>query len=129
MDNNYYHCQVLANLRQLEERYSNDGQNEMKNYDLSNVIVHKETMSRLIMTNWHDSLLMIVKSADPTIHEGASLKKMLNELEALLANGHTLKSTTECNGEIFAFLLNESELSTIRSRTTTTTIEEHESEE
>jgi hypothetical protein len=35
---------------------------------------------------------------------------MLNEIEALLANGYTLKSTTECNGEIFAFLLNESEL-------------------
>jgi hypothetical protein len=45
---------------------------------------------------------MIVKSADPTVHEGASLKKMLNEIEALLANGYT--------GEIFAFLLNESEL-------------------
>jgi hypothetical protein len=83
------------------------------------------------MTNWHDSPLMIVKSADPTIHEGASLKKMLNELEALLANGYTLKSTTECNGEIFAFLLNESELTRgLESRTTTTTtIEEHESEE
>jgi hypothetical protein len=53
---------------------------------------------------------MIVKSADPTVHEGASLKKMLNEMEALLANGYTLKSTIECNGEIFAFLLNESEL-------------------
>ncbi|MFL6359516.1 MAG: hypothetical protein ACJ702_06710 [Nitrososphaeraceae archaeon] len=53
---------------------------------------------------------MIVKSADPTVHEGASLKKMLNEIEALLANGYTLKSITECNGEIFAFLLNESEL-------------------
>jgi hypothetical protein len=35
---------------------------------------------------------------------------MLNEIEALLANGYTLKSITECNGEIFAFLLNESEL-------------------
>jgi hypothetical protein len=83
------------------------------------------------MTNWHDSPLMIVKSADPTLHEGASLKKMLNELEALLANGYTLKSTTECNGEIFAFLLNESELTRgLESRkTTTTTIEEHESEE
>jgi hypothetical protein len=35
--------------------------------------------------------LMIVKSADPTIHEGASLK-MLNEIETLLANGgYTLK--------------------------------------
>ncbi|HYZ50258.1 MAG TPA: hypothetical protein VE593_05170 [Nitrososphaeraceae archaeon] len=56
---------------------------------------------------------MIVKSADPTVHEGASLKKMLNEIEALLANGYTLKSTMECNGEIFAFLLNESELSRI----------------
>ncbi|MFL6337878.1 MAG: hypothetical protein ACJ718_02020 [Nitrososphaeraceae archaeon] len=53
---------------------------------------------------------MIVKSADPTRNEGASLKKMLNEIEALLANGYTLKSITECNGEIFAFLLNESEL-------------------
>lgn len=62
------------------------------------------------MTNWHDSTLMIVKSADPTVHEGASLKKMLNEIEALLANGYTLRSTMECNGEIFAFLLNESEL-------------------
>ncbi|MFL6379165.1 MAG: hypothetical protein ACJ72R_17125, partial [Nitrososphaeraceae archaeon] len=62
------------------------------------------------MTNWHESPLMIVKSADPTVHEGASLKKMLNEIEALLANGYTLKSITECNGEIFAFLLNESEL-------------------
>ena len=62
------------------------------------------------MTNWHESPLMIVKSADPTIHDGASLKKMLNEIEALLANGYTLKSITECNGEIFAFLLNESEL-------------------
>jgi hypothetical protein len=82
------------------------------------------------MTNWHDSSLMIVKSADPIVHEGASLKKMLNEIEALLANGYTLKSTIECNGEIFALLLNESELrSGIGSRTTTsTTIEEHESE-
>jgi hypothetical protein len=56
---------------------------------------------------------MIVKSADPTVHEGASLKKMLNEIEALLANGYTLRSTMECNGEIFAFLLNESELTRI----------------
>lgn len=80
------------------------------------------------MTNWHDSPLMIVKSADPTIHEGASLKKMLNEIEALLANGYALKSTTECNGEIFAFLLNESEL-TRGLESKTTTIEEHESEE
>jgi hypothetical protein len=45
------------------------------------------------MTNWHDSPMMIVKSADPTIHEGASLK-MLNEIEALLVNGYTLTSTT-----------------------------------
>jgi hypothetical protein len=62
------------------------------------------------MTNWHESPLMIVKSADPTIHDGASLTKMLNEIEALLVNGYTLKSITECNGEIFAFLLNKSEL-------------------
>jgi hypothetical protein len=53
---------------------------------------------------------MIVKSADPTALDGASLKKMLNELEALLANGYTLKSVIECNGQIFVFLLNESEL-------------------
>ena len=60
---------------------------------------------------------MIVKSADPTVHEGASLKKMLNEIEALLANGgYTLKSITECNGEIFTFLLNESELRRIGRR-------------
>jgi hypothetical protein len=65
------------------------------------------------MTNWHESPLMIVKSADPTIHDGASLTKMLNEIEALLANGYTLESVTECNGEIFAFLLNKSELSRI----------------
>jgi hypothetical protein len=64
------------------------------------------------MTNWHESLL-IVKSADPTVYEGASLK-MLNEIETLLANGYTLKSITECNGEIFAFLLDESELRRIR---------------
>jgi hypothetical protein len=82
------------------------------------------------MTNWHDSQLMIVKSADPSVHEGASLKKMLNEIEALLANGYMLKSITECNGEIFAFLLNDSELRReIGSRTTNTTIKEHESEE
>jgi hypothetical protein len=79
------------------------------------------------MTNWHDSPLMIVKSADPTVHEGASLKKMLNEIEALLANGYTLKSTIECNGEIFAFLLNESELRRNGSRETTK--EEHISEQ
>jgi hypothetical protein len=73
---------------------------------------------------------MIVKSANPTANEGASLKKMLNEIETLLANGgYTLKSITECNGEIFAFLINESELRVIGSRTTTTTtIEEHTSE-
>ena len=63
-----------------------------------------------ILTNWHESPLMIVKSADPTALDGASLKKMLNELEALLVNGYTLKSVTECNGQIFVFLLNESEL-------------------
>ena len=69
------------------------------------------------MTNWHESSLMIVKSADATIHEGASLKKMLNEIEALLANGgYTLKSIIECNCEIFAFLLNESELKRIGRR-------------
>ena len=62
------------------------------------------------MTNWHESSLMIVKSADPTIHNWASLKKMLNEIEALLVNGYKLKSITECNGEIFAFLLNEAGL-------------------
>ena len=56
------------------------------------------------MTAWHDSSLMIVKSADPTKLNGASLTKMLNEID-----GYTLKSITECNGEIFAFLLNESE--------------------
>jgi hypothetical protein len=79
------------------------------------------------MTNWHDSPLMIVKSADPAVHEGASLKKMLNEIEALLANGYMLKSVSEYNGEIFAFLLNESELRRIGSRTTR--IEEHTSEQ
>jgi len=63
------------------------------------------------MTNWHESPFMIVKSADPIIHDGASLKKMLNEVEALSANGYALKYVTECNGEIFVFLLNESELS------------------
>jgi len=62
------------------------------------------------MTNWHDTPLMIVKSADPTALNGASLTKMLNEIESLLVNGYTLKSITECNGEIFAFLLNEPEL-------------------
>ncbi len=62
------------------------------------------------MTNWHDTPLMIVKSADPTALNGASLTKMLNEIESLLVNGYTLKSITECNGKIFAFLLNEPEL-------------------
>lgn len=62
------------------------------------------------MTNWHDSASMIVKSADPTTLEGASLKKMFNEIEALIVNGYTLKSITECSGEIFVFLLNESEI-------------------
>jgi hypothetical protein len=52
------------------------------------------------MTNWHESQLMIVKSADPAVYDGASLKKMLNEIEALLANGYTLKSVTESNDEI-----------------------------
>jgi hypothetical protein len=85
---------------------------------------HKEAMSRWNMTNGHDSPLMIVKSADPTVHEGASLEK-INEIEALLVNWYTLKSAIECNGEIFAFLLNESELrSELGSRKTTTTIEE-----
>jgi hypothetical protein len=36
------------------------------------------------MTNWHESPLMIVKSADPTIHDGASLKKMPAEIESIL---------------------------------------------
>jgi len=54
---------------------------------------------------------MIVKSADPSKHDGASLKKMLAEMEALLANGgYSLKSVTECNGQIFVFLINDSEL-------------------
>ena len=63
-----------------------------------------------MMRNWYESSLMIVKSADPTILEGASLKKMFNEIEDLIVNGYTLKSITECNGEIFVFLLNESEI-------------------
>jgi hypothetical protein len=63
------------------------------------------------MTNWHESPLMIVKSADPSKHDGASLKKMLAETEALLAyGGYSLKSVTECNGQIFVFLINDSEL-------------------
>jgi hypothetical protein len=68
------------------------------------------------MTNWHESPLMIVKSADPVKDGGASLKKMLAEIEALLANGgYAIKSVTECNGQIFVFLINESELK--RSKT------------
>ena len=47
----------------------------------------------------------------------------------LLANGYTLKSTTECNGEIFTFLINESELTRGLESRTTTTMKEHESEE
>ena len=63
------------------------------------------------MTNWYESPLMIVKSADPIKDDGASLQKMLAEIEALIANGgYTLKSVTECNGQIFIFLINESEL-------------------
>ena len=67
------------------------------------------------MPNWHDSPIMIVKSADPKALDGASLTKMLNEIETLMVNGYTLKSITECNGEIFAFLLNESELKQTQS--------------
>jgi hypothetical protein len=63
------------------------------------------------MTNWHESPLMIVKSADPVKDDGASLKKMLAEMEALIANGgYALKSVIEYNGQIFVFLINESEL-------------------
>ena len=75
------------------------------------------------MTNWHESPLIIVKSADPTKLGGASLKKMLAEIEALLANGgYALKSVTECNGQIFVFLINESELDRFKTRTTTTAL-------
>ena len=42
-------------------------------------------IDRQSMTNWHDSSLMIVKSADPNVLEGASLKKMLNEIEEVNA--------------------------------------------
>ena len=74
------------------------------------------------MTNWHDSPIMIVKSADPSKHDGASLKKMLVEMEALLANGgYSLKSITECNGQIFVFLINEAELKRSKKRTLRTT--------
>ena len=62
--------------------------------------------------------MMIVKSADPSKHDGASLKKMLVEMEALLSNGgYALKSVTECNGEIFVFLINEAELKRSKKRT------------
>jgi hypothetical protein len=61
---------------------------------------------------------MIVKSADPSKHDGASLKKMLVEMEALLANGgYSLKSVTEYNGQIFVFLINEVELKRAKKRT------------
>ena len=46
------------------------------------------------MTNWHESPLMIVKSADPVKDDG----------------GYALKSVIESNGQIFIFLINESEL-------------------
>jgi hypothetical protein len=35
---------------------------------------------------------------------------MLNEVEALIVNGYTLKSISECKDEIFVFLLNESDI-------------------
>ncbi len=62
------------------------------------------------MTNWHDSTVLIVKSADPQNEGGASLEKMLTEVEALLLNGYNLISTIECNSQIFMFLVNESEI-------------------
>lgn len=62
------------------------------------------------MTNWHDSPVLIVKSADPQNEGGASLEKMLTEVEALLLNGYKLISTIECNGQIFMFLVNELEI-------------------
>jgi len=59
---------------------------------------------------------MIVKSADPIKDKGASLKKMLTEIEALLINGgYTITSVIECNGQIFAFLINESEITSATS--------------
>jgi hypothetical protein len=74
------------------------------------------------MTNWHESPLMIVKSADPVKDDGASLKKMLAEMEALIANGgYALKSVTECNGQIFVFLINESELKRSKTNEAVTT--------
>jgi hypothetical protein len=73
------------------------------------------------MTNWHESPPMIVKSADPLKDDGASLKKMLAEMEALIANGgYALKSVIECNGQIFVFLISESELKKSKTKTTTT---------
>jgi hypothetical protein len=72
------------------------------------------------MTNWHESPLMMVKSADPLKDDGASLKKMLAEMKALIANGeYALKSVTECNDQIFVFLISESELKKSKTRTTT----------
>ncbi len=67
------------------------------------------------MTNWHDSPIMVVKSADPEALQGASLTKMFNEIETLIVNGYALKFVTECNDEIFAFLLNESEIKQTQS--------------
>lgn len=46
------------------------------------------------MTSWHDGHGLIVKSADPQNEGGASLEKMLTEVEALLVNGYKLISTT-----------------------------------
>jgi hypothetical protein len=46
---------------------------------------------------------------------------MFAEMEALLANGgYALESVTECNGQIFVFLINESELKRSKRRTATT---------
>jgi hypothetical protein len=74
------------------------------------------------MTNWHESPLMIVKSADPLKDDGASLKKILAEMEAFIANGgYALKSVTECNGQIFVFLINESELKRSKTNEAVTT--------
>jgi hypothetical protein len=39
-------------------------------------------------------------SADPIKHDGASLKKILAEMEALLMTGEYTQSVTECNGSI-----------------------------
>jgi hypothetical protein len=39
------------------------------------------------MTNWHESPLMIVKSAVPVKGDDASLKKMLAEIESLSNGG------------------------------------------